>query len=277
MPANNLTFVAQWEKVQVTGVTFGSNDETAGTVTVEPGKDTYEYGDEVTITATANDGYSFSGWSDGSQDGNPRTITIDGDTTITAIFTANEGILTLRVLLQNIEDDEFSVESEVETSAKTGDVIEPAEIEGFTAPAAQTATIILNENNVIELRYLRNSYNLAWDANGGVLAEGEFTQGLVKFGAAIIAPADPTREGFNFLGWEPALEAKMPANDLTFVAQWEEAQGIEIVVDGRTILSNDEIRIYDFNGRDVTGLNGHLGNGMYIIVGGGSAVKIAIQ
>ena len=277
MPANDLTFVAQWEKVQVTGVTFGSNDETAGTVTVEPGKETYEYGDEVTITATANDGYSFSGWSDGSQDGNPRTITIDGDTTITAIFTANEGILTLRVLLQNIEDDEFSVESEVETSAKTGDVIEPAEIEGFTAPAAQTATIILNENNVLELRYLRNSYNLAWDANGGVLAEGEFTQGLVKFGAAIIAPADPIREGFNFLGWEPALEAKMPANDLTFVAQWEEAQGIEIVVDGRTILSNDEIRIYDFNGRDVTGLNGHLSNGMYIIVGGGSAVKIAIQ
>ena len=40
------------------------------------------------MTATANEGYEFTGWNDGNTE-NPRTVTITSDTAFMAIFTAN--------------------------------------------------------------------------------------------------------------------------------------------------------------------------------------------
>lgn len=65
-----------------------------------------------------------------------------------------------------------------------------------------------------------NTYTLTWDANGGVLT-GEYTQGTVAYGAAIVQPADPTREGYTFLGWDVTPAATMPAANTTYTAQWE--------------------------------------------------------
>ncbi|MBQ3673473.1 MAG: InlB B-repeat-containing protein [Paludibacteraceae bacterium] len=281
MPSHSLSFLAQWEAETFDGITFTSEDETKGTVTVNPAKDEYSYGDEVTISAEANEGYTFSGWSDGSTDGAERTIVVDENTeSIVALFEANTNTkYTVRILLQNIEDDEFTLFAEQELSGTTGAEVSPVAdpIEGFTAPDAQVANILGNGSLVIEYKYLRNSYTLTWDTDGGEFGEGEFTQGLVKYGAEIIAPADPTKPHFTFLGWDNIIPETMPAEDLTLTAQWEEDKtGIEIVVDGRTILSDQAIRIYDFNGRDVTELNGSLGNGLYIVTGGGQATKVAI-
>lgn len=53
-----------------------------GTVT---GADDYEFGSSATLTATANTGYQFSGWSDGNTD-NPRSVTVEDNVTYTAEF-----------------------------------------------------------------------------------------------------------------------------------------------------------------------------------------------
>ncbi len=72
--------------------------ESAGTVVVEPARDIYSYGDTVTLTASAGAGWTLSNWSDGaSGTDNPVSITILGDTTITANFTQNEYSLTVTV------------------------------------------------------------------------------------------------------------------------------------------------------------------------------------
>ena len=40
------------------------------------------------MSATANEGYEFTGWNDGNTE-NPRTVTVTSDTVFTAIFTAS--------------------------------------------------------------------------------------------------------------------------------------------------------------------------------------------
>ena len=62
------------------------NDDAMGSVS-EGGE--YTYGTEITLTATSNNGYRFSQWSDGNTD-NPRTIAVTQDSTFTAIFELKE-------------------------------------------------------------------------------------------------------------------------------------------------------------------------------------------
>ncbi|MBR6292791.1 MAG: leucine-rich repeat domain-containing protein [Bacteroidales bacterium] len=64
-------------------VTLAVNDDLYGTVS---GMGAYPYGSDVVIEATAAEGYHFAQWSNGSRS-NPDTITVLGDTMLTAIFT----------------------------------------------------------------------------------------------------------------------------------------------------------------------------------------------
>ena len=52
------------------------------------GKGEYEHGSTITLTATPDEGYHFTQWSDGVKD-NPRTITVVSDATFTAEFEKN--------------------------------------------------------------------------------------------------------------------------------------------------------------------------------------------
>ncbi|HOG58734.1 MAG TPA: choice-of-anchor Q domain-containing protein [Anaerolineaceae bacterium] len=74
----------------------GVHPSDTGSVSVEPLQTTYHYGDDVTLTATADPGWTFSGWT-GAVTGtdNPLSITIEGNTIITANFTQDEYTLTL--------------------------------------------------------------------------------------------------------------------------------------------------------------------------------------
>ena len=59
-----------------------------GAVAVDPELPFYSYGDEVTLTATADPGWTYAGWSgDVTSADEVITITIEGDAVITATFT----------------------------------------------------------------------------------------------------------------------------------------------------------------------------------------------
>lgn len=67
-----------------------------GSITAVPNKATYHYGDEVTLTAVASPGWTFSGWH-GHATGanNPFVLTITGDQAVTADFSQDEYTLTI--------------------------------------------------------------------------------------------------------------------------------------------------------------------------------------
>ena len=70
------------EAVSTPTITVTVNDATMGSATY-----TIE-GNTAVLTATPNEGYEFTGWSDGNTE-NPRTVTVMSDTTFMAIFTAS--------------------------------------------------------------------------------------------------------------------------------------------------------------------------------------------
>ena len=66
------------------------NDNTMGTVTITPAKESYKQGDLVIIKAVANDGFRFVKWNDGTEDIATENYewTVTGNKTFTATFEA---------------------------------------------------------------------------------------------------------------------------------------------------------------------------------------------
>ena len=74
------------------------------------------------------------------------------------------------------------------------------------------------ENMIITAKWKVNQYTITFDSNGG----SEIAPITQDYGTAIAAPADPTREGYTFIGWDKAIPTTMPAENMIITAKWRD-------------------------------------------------------
>ena len=74
-----------------------------------------------------------------------------------------------------------------------------------------------NETKATVRTYRRHHYTMTFDTVGG----SEIAPITQDYGTAITTPADPTREGYTFIGWDKAIPTTMPAENMTIKAQWK--------------------------------------------------------
>ena len=142
----DLTISAIFEVLSYT-VTLSANDATKGTV---EGTGTYEYGTEVTLSATPADGYEFVDWSNGSKE-NPLTIAVKEDTELTANFRAvMASSITLNAL--PVVDYSASIVGTIKRAVQNGEntIVLSHEVDGTphiynVAHATKTVTEISQE------------------------------------------------------------------------------------------------------------------------------------
>ena len=65
-----------------------------------------------------------------------------------------------------------------------------------------------------------NKYTITFDTAGG----SEIAPITQDYGTAITAPADPTREGYTFTGWDREIPTTMPAENITLKAKWKDIE-----------------------------------------------------
>ena len=87
-------------------------------------------------------------------------------------------------------------------------------------------------------------YSLTFNADGGVFDNGEETKVFyLHEGDAVSDILPPSRNAYDFKGWNKALPEKMPANNLTFSAVWEAIPGAD-PEDGKIPIEKVELNIY---------------------------------
>ena len=213
VPADVTELTVQWT-APTYAVTLNTNGGTINSGNVTG----YTYGVGATLpTDVTRTGYTFKGWYDNeSLTGNPVTA-IGGAETGNKEYWAKWEInqYTITVKPENGKAD-ITITQDYGTP-----ITAPADPtrEGYTFIGWDKAipTTMPAENTIITAKWAVNQYTITFDTAGGS-AVASITQ---DYGTAITAPADPTREGYTFIGWDREIPANMPAENVTLTAQWE--------------------------------------------------------
>ena len=202
MPAENITVKAQWEINQYT-ITFDTN----GGSEIAP--ITQDYGTQIAAPANpTRKGYTFKGWDKEIPETMPaENITVKAQWEInqyTITFDTNGGS----------EIAPITQDYGTQIAAPANPTRKGYTFKGWDKEIPETMPA---ENITVKAQWEINQYTITFDTNGG----SEIAPITQDYGTQIAAPANPTRKGYTFKGWDKEIPETMPAENITVKAQWE--------------------------------------------------------
>jgi uncharacterized repeat protein (TIGR02543 family) len=95
--------------------------------------------------------------------------------------------------------------------------VDPSNFDVLLIEYLDGESIIINNNQNLNLYAVWevNNYTLTFTSSGSSVPSQ-----TLPFGSNVIAPTNPTREGYIFSGWLPSIPTTMPAENITLNAQW---------------------------------------------------------
>ena len=206
---------------QITGKVIG-----AYTVTFQS-----EGGSEVASQIRANtpaaqpdnptkEGHTFIGWYSGESEWDFETP-VTADLTLTAKWQINRYTITFDTAggseVPSITQDYGTAITPPAAPTRTGYTFAGWDRESPTTMPAGDMTITA--------RWTVNQYTITFKPENG----GQDIVIKQDYGTAITAPANPTKTGYTFAGWDKTIPTTMPAGDMTITARWTENRVIVII------------------------------------------------
>ena len=243
----NMTLTAVYgQKTEAVTVTYHSNFATDEPYTTAemPNNSTIKLPGYTDLGLPENPGYTFAGWNT-QADGLGTTYmpgekvlvdTMEPGNHLYAIWVKGTGTpYEVHHYLERLEGAYPYVPNEKdnlrgETGAWTAAAAKS--YDGFTPMGFAQEMIKANGSTVVKIFYTRNSYLLTYKDS---LSAGVYASQTYKYRAAVTALADPTKTGYTFTGWSPAVPATMPAVALTVYAQWRKTTPDTVVFDPNNI------------------------------------------
>lgn len=223
---NDISDSPEETPAKISGGTFNGEVIGAYTVTFQS-----EGGSEVASQIRANapaaqpdnptkEGYTFIGWYNGEEKWNFADA-VATDLTLTAKWQVNQYTITFDTAggseVAPITQDYGTTITAPANPTKTGYTFAGWD---KTIPSTMPA-----EDMTITARWQVNQYTITFKPENG----GEDIVITQDYGTAITAPANPTKTGYTFAGWDKTIPPTMPAGDMTITARWTENRVIVII------------------------------------------------
>lgn len=166
------------------------------------------------------EGYTFIGWYNGESEWNFETP-VTADLTLTAKWQINRYTITFDTAggseVAPITQDYGTTITPPAAPTRTGYT--------FAGWDREIPTAMPAENMTITARWQVNQYTITFKPENG----GQDIVIKQDYGTAITAPANPTKTGYTFAGWDKTIPTTMPAGNMTITAQWTENRVIVII------------------------------------------------
>ena len=206
---------------QITGEVIG-----AYTVTFQS-----EGGSEVASQIRANapadrpadptkEGYTFIGWYNGESEWNFETPVTE-NLTLTAKWQLNRYTITF----DTAGGSEVAPITQDYGTTITPPAAPPRTGYTFAGWDREIPTTMPAEDMTITARWTVNQYTITFKPENG----GQDIVIKQDYGTAITAPANPTKTGYTFAGWDKTIPSTMPDGDMAITARWTENRVIVII------------------------------------------------
>ena len=189
VPAEDISFTAKWLKNG--NVVYMSEDKTYAAYEVKEG-------DEIPVPETSPKKFAhkFTGW-------NPE---------IPAVMPAEDLVF----------EAQYEVDKDFVTVVIGGTLIAGAIVAGVGAAITGLSIVggiiaIIGLSSVVG--NINKTYTVTYKVDGDV-----YKTYNIAAGSDITVPADPEKEGYDFVGWTPDIPDEMPKKDLTFEAVWSKSE-----------------------------------------------------